>query len=72
MPVRTSGRKIIEKSTGRVVARGKTAASAKSSARVRNAAHAAKKRGKKLTVKKGRGFRFDGAKSLHRKKKRKR
>ena len=38
MPVKAVGRKIVEKATGRVVAHGKTAASAKSSARARNAA----------------------------------
>lgn len=38
MPVKAVGRKIIEKATGRVVGIGKTAASAKSSARARNAA----------------------------------
>lgn len=36
MPVTTKGRKIVEKRTGKVVGRGKTAASAKASARIRN------------------------------------
>lgn len=47
MPVTTKGKKIIEKATGRVVGTGKSVASAKASARARNMAHAAKKRGKK-------------------------
>ena len=54
MPVTTRGRKIVEKRTGKVVATGKSTASAKASARVRNWAHAAKKRGKKLVKRKGR------------------
>lgn len=64
MPVTRRGKSVVEKSTGKVVSRSKTVAKAKSSARVRNAAHAAKKRGKKLTVVKGKGFRFDGSKRL--------
>lgn len=43
MPVRASGRKIIEKSTGKVVGHSKSVAKAKSAARIRNWAHAAKK-----------------------------
>lgn len=43
MPVTTRGKAIIEKSTGRTVAHGKTKASAKKAAHVRNMAHAVKK-----------------------------
>ena len=43
MPVKAVGRAIKEKATGRVVAHGKTAASAKKAAKIRNWAHAAKK-----------------------------
>jgi hypothetical protein len=71
MPVRREGKRVVEKATGKTVARSKTVAKAKSAARIRNAAHAAKKRGKKLTVVPGVGFRFDGAKSLKKKKSKK-
>lgn len=36
MPVTTRGKKIVEKSTGKVVGKGKIVASAKASARIRN------------------------------------
>lgn len=67
MPVTRRGKTVVEKATGKVVSRSKTVRKAKSAARIRNAAHAAKKRGKKLTVIKGVGFRFDGAKTLKKK-----
>ncbi len=43
MPVVAKGKNIVEKSTGRVVAHGKTKASAKKAARMRNMAHAVKR-----------------------------
>ena len=44
MPVTTRGKKIIEKSTGKVKGTAKSAAKAKASARIRNAYHRKKKR----------------------------
>lgn len=46
MPVRTSGKKIIEKSSGRVVGTASSKKNAKISASIRNQAHR-KKHGKK-------------------------
>ena len=46
MPVKTRGKRIIEKSTGVVVARASSVTNAKASARIRNEAHA-KKHGRK-------------------------
>ena len=43
MPVLARGKKIIEKSTGRVVARSKSKSKAKKAASMRNMAHAVKK-----------------------------
>ena len=46
MPVTTRGKKIVEKKTGKVVGTGKTTASAKASARIRNQKHREKMRRK--------------------------
>lgn len=48
MPVKTIGKKIIEKKTGKVVATASSISNAKKSARVRNMAYAGKKLKKAL------------------------
>lgn len=47
MPVKVRGKRIVEVSTGRVVGRGKTAASAKKAAAIRNREHRKKMKGGK-------------------------
>lgn len=64
MPDVRKGKRVVEKATGKTVARAKSAKKAASVIRIRSAARAAKRQGKKLTVVKGKGFRFDGAKKL--------
>lgn len=47
MPVKAVGKNIVEVATGKVVGHSKSKGMAKKAARVRNAAHFAKKKGKK-------------------------
>ena len=47
MPVKAVGKKIVEVATGRVVGTASSAANAKASARIRNAAHRKKRKGKR-------------------------